>query len=660
MRPAPSAPGMAHAPFAPGMAHAPFAPEMRPAPPTSGLRLAPLTLTIQLLLLVLLLLALGPPGSASAAEGASWRFAPALAPAPPPGIEQSPYPVSVGAVGDIEFWAPNRGVLISAGSPGGTPVPMGVYAYNGKNWHQLSTVCGGTDGRIAWAGPDEFWTISDQRAGQVIGNGSSGLLADVSLCHFENGEVVGSYAMPLGQPSSYLPMDAAGCTSPSNCWFAGTLGEYPNSGSFHLHWDGENITTVYDTGPRDDHAVTSMAGYEGGLYEGVGFAGTDEYAPGEAPEEAPIAHTLNPSESNPFSDVFLQGVVDCNGICPTFPNYGGESAEALSGFLLGSDDGLSGDRPAMTQMWAVAGAGEGSNAAEAARPIVLRCGSDSTYESGGEAHDCASDVWEQAPLELLPKGQQIRDVAAEPGSDAAWIALRSSDGRAHVARIAASEPFGPQSIGLGAQDTLGVGGELGADGNRGNASVIACPAPEDCWLATDQGWLYHYSTEADTTLPEDTDANFQKIITNRPPDAGIPALIADVPPPDDSLANQQPPPPPPPQVQASTAYTTEQLVTHMHSHLIHGDTLELSFTLAAEAHVQLLASRHGKLVARTSRKTLRGGKQKLLLPLNPHKWPNKLDLRATPLHPLPRVPVTSGGGSSTTVAPPTSANSVST
>ena len=35
-------------------------------------------------------------------------------------------------------------------------VPAGVWLYNGVRWRELSTVCGATDGRIAWAGPDEF------------------------------------------------------------------------------------------------------------------------------------------------------------------------------------------------------------------------------------------------------------------------------------------------------------------------------------------------------------------------------------------------------------------------------------------------------------------------------------------------------------------------
>jgi hypothetical protein len=611
-------------------------------------------------LLVALVLACFAVPAYAAGEEASWRFAPAIAPPPAPGVEAAHYPVPLGTVGDIEFWAPNRGLLIEGGNPGSQPVPSGVYAYNGVTWHQLSTVCGGAGGRIAWAGPDEFWTIADQRGGQ-IGNGIAGQLGNISLCHFVNGAVVGSYALPLDQPNSYRPMDAAACVSPSDCWFAGALGQYPNVGSFHLHWDGQNVTAIYDSNPHDDHAVTSMTNYRGTLYEGVQLTGTDEYG-GDTPAQTPVLHTINSSEI--FGDVFLAAQPECTGLCPSLPQYGSDNPETLSGLQLSGDGGLSADPPAQTQLWAMASPLAGFAGSATAEPILLHCGSDSTYGASEAALDCGSDVWEQAPSELFPHGQQLTDLASEPGADAAWVALRSNDEQAHLARVTASEQPGKQTIQIGTQVTLGLSGPLAGNGNRGNAAVISCPAANDCWLATDQGWLYHYSTEHEVNQPEDTDPNFQIPITYRPPDPGIPQLIADIPPPDDSLANQQPPPASTSSstTQPTTAYTTEQLVSHMRSRLVDRDTLELSFTLAAQAHVQLLADRRGHLVARTTRETLKAGHRKLLLRLSPQHWPTKLDLRATPLHPLPRVPVSGGegGSGSTVVPPPTSANNVST
>jgi hypothetical protein len=596
------------------------------------------------------------PARASGGEG-SWQFAPALAPQPAPGVQASPYPVPLGTVGDIEFWAPNRGLLISGGNPGAQPVPAGVYAYNGVAWHQLSTVCGGAGGRIAWAGPDEFWTIADQRGGQV-GNGVAGQLGNVSLCHFQNGQVVGSYALPLAQPSSYLPMDAAACLSPANCWFAGALGRYPNVGSFHLHWDGQNVTVLYDANLHDGHAVTSMAGYRGTLYEGVQLTGTDEFG-GITPAQTPVLHTINANES--FSDVLLAGQPECSGLCPSLPQYGADNPQTLSGLTLSSDGGLSANPPAQTQLWALASPLSGFSGSATAEPVLLHCSNDSTYGESATTHDCGSDVWTQAPSNLFSPGQQLSGVASEPGADAAWIALRpigANDEKAHLVRVTASEQPGKQTIQISAQETLGVGGTLGEVGNRGNAAALSCPASNDCWLATDQGWLYHYTNGV--ALAQDTDPNFNGVITNRPPDAGIPQLIADIPPPDDSLANQQPPAPPPPPAAPTVSYTTKQLLTHMHSHLVHRYTLELTFTLTVKARVQLLASRHGRSVARTARGTLKAGKRRLLLRLNPRRWPTKLDLHATPLAPLPRVPASGAGNGSSSVPAPSSSDNIST
>jgi hypothetical protein len=613
---------------------------------------------LSILLAVLVLTCAAAAAQATGGEG-SWQFVPALAPPPAPGVQAAPYPVPLGTVGDIEFWAPNRGLLIEGGNPGGQPVPAGVYAYNGAEWHQLSNECGGAGGRIAWAGPDEFWTIADQRGGQV-GNGVAGQLGNVSLCHFAAGQIVGSYALPLDQPDSYRPMDAAACVSPDDCWFAGALGVYPNVGSFHLHWNGQNVTVLYDGSSHDDHTIVSMVGYRGTLYEGAQLTSTDEYG-GDTPAQTPVLHTINPNES--FSDVFLASQSECSGLCPSLPQYGSDNPETLSGFSLSSDGGLSADSPAQTQLWAQASTLPEFAGSATAEPIVLRCGSDSTYGASAATLDCGSDVWQQAPPNLFPPGQQLASLGGEPGSDAAWVALRPRDAQedeqVHLARLTASEQPGKQTIQVASEVTLGLSGLLSEDGNRGNATVIACPAANDCWVATDQGWLYHYSNGV--ALPLDTDPNFAGVITYRPPDEGIPQLIADVPPPDDSLANQQPPPPPvTSSTTPTTAYTTKQLVTHMRSRLIDHATLELSFTLAAKAHVQLLADRHGRLVARTTRTTLKAGHRKLMLRLDPKRWPTKLDLRATPLHPLPRVPVSGSGSGSTTAAPPVSSNNVST
>ncbi len=72
-------------------------------------------------------------------------------------------PTPLGEVGDISCWQANRCLLITAGNGG---MPAGLYAYDGRKWFLYSRVCGGHGGRIAWAGPTDFWTISDQQSGQ--------------------------------------------------------------------------------------------------------------------------------------------------------------------------------------------------------------------------------------------------------------------------------------------------------------------------------------------------------------------------------------------------------------------------------------------------------------------------------------------------------------
>ena len=90
---------------------------------------------------------------------------------------------------------------------------------------------------------------------------------------------------------------------------------------------------------------------------------------------------------------------------------------------------------------------------------------------------------------------------------------------------------------------------------------------------------------------------------------------------------------------------------------MHRYTLELTFKLTVKARVQLLASRKRLRVAQTPMKTLKAGKHTLMLRLDPRRWPNALDLKATPLEPLPTVESKAPSG---TVAPPVGGNNVET
>ena len=204
---------------------------------------------------------------------------------------------------------------------------------------------------------------------------------------------------------------------------------------------------------------------------------------------------------------------------------------------------------------------------------------------------------------------------------------------------------------------------LQGPGKPGSAGPIVCPAADDCWLATSKGWLYHLTedpAEPERTdgYPLDSDSNFAGVITFRPADEGIPQLPSIEPQADDSLANQIGETSATTAVQAPAKRTTKALVTDVSSHIVHRYTLELSFKLTVKARVQLLANRKTRRVAETAKKTLKAGKHMLALKLNPHSWPNKLDLKATPLEALPTEEVK--GVTGRTVAPPVSSNNVET
>jgi hypothetical protein len=246
--------------------------------------------------------------------------------------------------------------------------------------------------------------------------------------------------------------------------------------------------------------------------------------------------------------------------------------------------------------------------------------------------------------------------APEPGSESAWLSLHS-EGEAEVARLNTSGALESREQLPGPQEA-----EIGY---RGTAGPITCPAPHDCWMATDEGtnpitheqstpgWIFHLTNG--TEYPQDTDPNFAGIISYRPPDASVPVVYPELPPEDDSLANQvtlptqSGPPTTQPSAQSGPpASKAKPLVMHVKSRLLRGRTLVISFVLTAPAHVQLIGRRGKRVVARTRAQSLRTGAHKLSLSLNPADWPTKLKFEVTPLEaPTPASSGGSAGGSDT-------------
>jgi len=507
------------------------------------------------------------------ADAPIWRLE---QPPPPQGV---PFKVPLGAPGDLSFWAPNRGLLTVEGN---STIPRGIYSWNGQSWHQLATVCGGPaeTARIAWAGPDEFWVVSEPS----LPRAGSGL----SLCRFKGGQVVGSWSTRVDAADPFRQMLSATCNGPNDCWFGGVgsqdaLGA--RIGAFHLHWDGTALQTIY--GPQG-RAVSDMEFHQGRLFEStmVGRGPGNRVDPVDLAEPEPVPRLLHAIGGTSFgNDPFLPQAL---------PGVPADGTELLA---LDSDG---------TDLWAVGGgAASGPSApaegAVARPPVAVRLVGSAFQQLSLSGDFGATD--------------RLGDVAAMPGSDSALATVvpygerHSTNSKAAVALIA---PDG--SATTTRLPTSGAG--------RGSAARIACPAPNDCWLATWGGWLFHYSDG--TPLPVDADPAFQGTIVFRPNEAAE-QFIPDALPADDSQLFA-----PAPLEDAKAKETRTRrlppLLKRIQSDL-EGLTLTVSFTVTRRAKVALIGKRGGRTVARTPLRLFAPGRHALSLQVSRDRYPTKLAFR---------------------------------
>lgn len=518
------------------------------------------------------------PTSASA-EPLIWRLE---QPPPPAGV---PFKVPLGEPGDLSFWAPNRGLLTINGNGA---IPRGIYSWNGQSWHQLSTVCGGggDTSKIAWAGPDEFWVITEPslpRRG-----------AGLALCHFQNGQVVGSFSTPIESSDPFRQMLAATCNGPNDCWFGGVgsqdaLGE--RVGAFHLHWDGTVLESIY--GPQG-RAVSDMEFHNGTLYEStlVGRSPENRTEAVDLAEDEPFPKLIHEISGHAFAnDPFVPAPEPAPGV--EVPDEGTE--------LLALDsDG--------TDLWAVGGGAASGPAAPTngsvpRPPLAARL-------FGGQFEELNLDTG-------FGTTDRFGDVAAMPESDAAMVTVvpfadrHSANSKATVAKI-------------GGNGTVATTLLPPAGAGRGSAARIACPAPDNCWLVTWAGWLFHYSDGSTEAL--DTDPNFEGTITFRPNEAAE-QFIPDALPEDDSQLFAPPP------VEAAKEETTRRRVRRLPPLLrgihtdLHGLRLVATFTVTRRARVQLLAKRRGRVVAHSPRRVFAPGRRELSLLLSRDRYPTGLAFR---------------------------------
>ncbi len=569
--------------------------------------------------------------------GASWRLEQPAPPPAPPGVPEAPAPIGLGRIGDIEF-APgmtNRGALITAGNL--PTVPAGVWEFNGVTWHELSNKCGASDGRVIWAGPEEFWTISDGRPGGAVGpHGEPPPTRDNTLCRFSNpghdGEalrIMESFAFPAFEADSYQEMNAGACLGPNDCWFVGNAlpAESVASGSFQLHWNGATLTEEPYLGERD--AIESAQAFEGRLYESVRIGQHDRET------EPPALHVSRPDGSSPpFEPVSFEEL----------PLYGSEEFPAALDFLHLSTGVVS---PGEEILWAGAGPQADPESPEPGQVTVAR-------DIGGAWRQVVGpERTEISGTEPFP-GETVTSIAGEPGTEKAWMGLDSpQDYSAATSEIPGEEP---STTAYARVARVTAGGAISAEdeqllpdeagvGGKGAAFTMTCPAIHDCWLATTQGWLLHLSTEQEQNemqdgAAQDHDPAFETLITERPPDQGLPLPPPVTLPTDDSGLLGE--------LTATTTTPHVETTQHQESRVTlpllsgltttrHGDLVELRFHLVVRARLKLLAMRGKRVVASTPARTFGAGRHSLRLRLDPRHWPTKLELQSHALAPLPTV-----------------------
>jgi hypothetical protein len=533
-----------------------------------------------------------------AAGAATWTLADH--PPPPPGSE---FRAPLGAPGDLQFFAPNRGLLAVEGN---ASIPRGLFHWNGRVWRQLSTVCGGpTDTtRIAWAGPTEFWTVTEPSLPRT-GTG-------VALCRFRDGEVVASYSTPEQAADPFRRMNAATCTSPSNCWFAGAASADPSNereGTFHLRWDGGALRTTYFAQGR---GASDPRGAGRRIFEttfvGPAQEGRDQPPRLRTPEDRPrLVRRI--SGGSITTDRFTpEDVADPD-------ETDDEPAPADATDLLAADaDG--------EDLWVVGG----GTVSGAPAPEGSETGP--VYPRGPIAARLAGDAFTELPLadadgsNPFAADERFVDVAAVPGGDRAWVAVqrfadrRSINARGKVARLA---PDGTVEE-VTTLPTSGAG--------RGSIAKLAFTGPEEGWAVTYAGWILHFQGDGFAPSPLDEDPAFANRITFRPNEAAA-QFVPDRPPVDDARLFTPPPleiiqTAPPAQTTVGEARVLPPLLTRVRSRLKGRRLLIISFRLARRARIGVTGRRGKRVVARSRARTFKPGRRTIRVKLDPKRYPKRL------------------------------------
>lgn len=513
---------------------------------------------------------------APAPAAATWRLE---QPDPP---KDARFKVPLGKPGALECLAPDRCLLSVEGN---STVPRGLLFYDGVSWKQLSTVCGdnGDTSRIAWAGPDEFWTISSPslpRRG-----------AGTSLCRFKGGQVVASYSTADQSADPFRPMNAAACASSTNCWFGGIATQDPSgqrTGAFHLRWTGDDLRTVYAPQGR---GVSDLTWARGAFWETVvvGASREDRHTPVRNAREEQVPQPIHRIDGGSFTE-------EPYAATP-------RSEVPVGGTELLATDGVG------EELWFVGGGAASGPAAPAdgnvRRPPVAVRKQDPFYLEVPFADD-----------QFGPTDRFV-DVAVVPGQQRAWVAVQRYEDRGSTTaagRVALLDPAGNV-----------LKQRLPASGaGRGSIAIVEMVGPDEGWAVTTAGWLFHLTDGR--RRERNTDPAFASLIDFRPNEA-VAQSVSDAPPADDSQLFAPPPVELVTQTQ-STAATPRRLaalLTRVTKPKVSRKlVLRLSFTMRRTGRVRLQARRRGRVVAQTPLRRLRPGRHTLRLKLTRKRYPDAL------------------------------------
>lgn len=514
---------------------------------------------------------------ADARAASSWRLE---QPAPPAG---SPYKVPLGRPGDLSCWSATRCLLAVEGN---AIVGRGLYSYDGVDWRQLATVCGGPADttRIAWASATEFWTISEPSQPR--------LGAGLGLCRFRDGQVIGSYSTAPESADPFRIMTAAACNGPGDCIFGGGATQDPSGqrvGAYHLRFDGQTLTSQYAS---QDRGVSDLLATGSGYYETTLI--------GAQREDRDTEVTPSPAESAPRTIHQIAGATISNALFTALSRPG----VPAGGTELLAADAAPGNTPWFVGGGAASGPDAPADTSVPRPPIAVRR---------------ADGFYRELPLDesLFGDYDRFTDVAAVPGASDAWVTLQSyqergsATARARVANVAADGTVAVQRL-----PAAGAG--------RGAAARIEFTSPTEGWMVTNAGWLFHF-TDGAPRAP-DSDPAFSQVISYRPNES-VAQSIPDLPPVDDSQLFAPPAVAVEPEPEPVTPTTTrvKALMAKLSKPKVDRRLrLRISFTLRRVASVQLQARRKGRVVARTRLRRMQPGRHTLTLQLQRRRWPDAL------------------------------------